>query len=226
MKTEISRQSWNKQQTAFRELLLTFTQHDEAMVMFFVQHAALHTAAVDPEITWSYEDEIFERLSDEAARRIPSGGEHSIVWLVWHLARIEDITMNILVVGGTQLLNTGGWQQKLKISTQDAGNGMSPEGIAALSAGIDIAALRAYRQAVGRNTRQIVQGLWPEALKLKVDPGRLQRVVDEGAVLLPAGQGVIEYWGKRTIAGLLLMPATRHNFIHLNEAAKIKEKLG
>lgn len=30
---------------------------------------------------------------------------------------------------------------------------------------------------------------------------------------------VTDYWSRRTIAGLLLMPATRHNFVHLNEAA-------
>jgi hypothetical protein len=30
---------------------------------------------------------------------------------------------------------------------------------------------------------------------------------------------VTDYWSRRTIAGLLLLPATRHNFVHLNEAA-------
>ena len=36
--------------------------------------------------------------------------------------------------------------------------------------------------------------------------------------------GLIEYWGNLTIAGLLLMPPTRHNFVHLNEALKVKKK--
>jgi hypothetical protein len=34
-----------------------------------------------------------------------------------------------------------------------------------------------------------------------------------------------DYWSKKTIAGLLLMPPTRHNFVHLNEAARIRQKL-
>ena len=35
---------------------------------------------------------------------------------------------------------------------------------------------------------------------------------------------LIVYWSKRDIAGLLLMPATRHNIVHLNEALRIKKK--
>ena len=57
-----------------------------------------------------------------------------------------------------------------------------------------------------------------------VDPIRLQRLVDEGAVV-EAASDLIAYWGRRNIAGLLLMPATRHNFVHLNEAFRLKQRL-
>ena len=53
---------------------------------------------------------------------------------------------------------------------------------------------------------------------------RLQQVMAEGAIV-EAASGIADYWGKRTIAGLLLMPPTRHNFVHLNEALRIKYKL-
>jgi hypothetical protein len=55
-------------------------------------------------------------------------------------------------------------------------------GVANLSAAIDIQALRAYRLAVGRGTREVVKQLEPEALKRKVDSLRLWQVMDEGAV--------------------------------------------
>ena len=45
----------------------------------------------------------------------------------------------------------------------------------------------------------------------------------EGAVVEEA-RDLIDYWGKRTIAGLLLMPATRHNLVHLNEALRLKRR--
>jgi hypothetical protein len=57
----------------------------------------------------------------------------------------------------------------------------------------------------------------------KVEPSHLQRVLDEGAVVEAAG-GLIDHWGRRTKAGLLLMLSTRHNFIHLNEAWRVRQK--
>jgi hypothetical protein len=76
---------------------------------------------------------------------------------------------------------------------------------------------------VGRRTREVVKGLRPEDLKQTMQPSRIQQVADQGAVL-PAAQGIIDYWSKRNIAGLLLMPPTRHCFVHLNEAAKLKRR--
>ena len=57
-----------------------------------------------------------------------------------------------------------------------------------------------------------------------MEPHRIQNVLDEGAVI-PEAMEVICYWGSRTIAGLLLMPATRHNVLHLNEALRIRKML-
>ncbi len=158
-----------------------------------------------------------------AARCIPPGGEHSIAWLFWHIARIEDVTMNVLVAGRPQLLLQNGWLERLEVAARHTGNAMSLQAVADLSATLDLDALRLYRLEVGRQTRQIVMQLSPEALQHKVDPARLQQLVDEGAVV-QAARGLIDYWGSLKVAGLLLMPPTRHNFVHLNEALRIKKK--
>jgi hypothetical protein len=74
------------------------------------------------------------------------------------------------------------------------------------------------------DTRKIVKKLKAADFKQKVDPARIQRIWDEGA-MLPGGKGIANYWANRTIAGLLLMPPTRHCFLHLNEARQIKSKV-
>ncbi len=66
--------------------------------------------------------------------------------------------------------------------------------------------------------------LQPGDFEMKVDRSRLEKVLAEGAVV-ESTRWLTDYWGKKTIAGLLLMPPTRHNFVHLNEAARIKKKL-
>jgi hypothetical protein len=220
---ESYRKSWNKQQSELRRMLLNTDQHDKAIALFFSQHAMLHSAQIALSEPWSFEDEVLNDMAEGQIRRIPENCDHSVAWLIWHLARIEDVAMNMLVAGGPQILDVDNWLGQMKISVRHTGNAMDEAGVAKLSARINIAALRSYRLAVGRKTREIVKQLQPEDLKQKVDPSRLQQVMDEGAVV-EAARGLIDYWGRRNIAGLLLMPATRHNFVHLNEALRIKQR--
>ena len=215
--------NWNKRQTQFREILLSFNQHDQAIRLFLHQHAALHTAQMASTGTWSFEDEVLNDMQEEQIRRIPQNCEHSVAWAIWHIARIEDTTMNMLVAGGPQILFSEEWFDKLEVEARDTGNAMSDEGVAALSSSINIEMLKSYRMAVGRRTREVVKQLSPSDLSHKVEPARLQQILDDGAVVAE-DQGLIDYWSKRNIAGLLLMPATRHNFVHLNEAQKLKKR--
>ena len=220
---DTNRKELNKQQTVLRQYLTESDQYDEAIQFFLTHHAKLHSAKMAKMELWSFEDAIFEDMTEAQIRRIPDHCEHSIAWCIWHLARIEDTAMNLLVAGSSQIAHQNNWFKKLNVTFRDCGNEMSPESMIHLSETIDVEALRAYRIAVGRRTQEIVKGLSPEDLQTKVDPARLQRVMDEG-VLREESSGIRDYWGKRTISGILLMPATRHNIVHLNEALNLKRR--
>ena len=186
-----------------------------------MQNAMCHAAADGGTAPYSFEDDLWQGLEEAQARRIPPKGEHSIAWVMWHAARCEDICMAMLVAGAPQALDAS-WQRALKIPWRDTGNAMDPATMAAFSATIDLVALRGYRAAVGRQTQAILAHLAPPALKEKVSPERIQQVKDCGAVD-PASEWLTSYWGNRIIAGLILMPATRHLIVHLNEAMKLKK---
>ena len=96
--------------------------------------------------------------------------------------------------------------------------------IAQLNATINLEALKVYRLEVGSRTREIVQQLRVEDLKRKTDPQRLQ-LVNEARAVGAAADWLVACWGGLTLAGLLLMPPTRHNFVHLNEAVRIKARI-
>jgi hypothetical protein len=56
-------------------------------------------------------------------------------------------------------------------------------------------------------------------------PDRLQRILDEGGVLNVEGANwLIDFWGKKNVAGILLMPITRHQMVHMNESMRLKKK--
>jgi hypothetical protein len=225
---ESNRKLCLKQQTELRRVLTSGKQHEESMEMFFNQHAMLHSALVvkDEPVAapaWSFEDEVLDDMVEEGMRLIPRSREHSVAWCIWHIARIEDVAMNILVAGESQILNEDDWLNRMAITIRHTGNAMDRGDVVELSDKINIEALRQYRVAVGRRTREIVRTHTPAMLKKKVEPSRIQRVMDEGA-LVEAARGIVDYWSRRDIAGLLLMPATRHNLVHLNEALDLKNR--
>jgi hypothetical protein len=219
-----TRAQWNARHKALRAALSKSERRGEAVELFLQQHAMVHATAVSNCGLRTFEDEVWEGMSESAFRTIPAGREHSIAWIFWHLTRIEDMTMNALAGGGEQLFEAGGWYERLGAGARDTGNSMSPGEIAALSAAVDMDALREYRLAVGRRTRTLVPELTFEEINSPVQPERLRRLLDEGAVL-PEAAGLLEYWGGLTVAGLLLMPPTRHGLVHINEALKVKKKV-
>lgn len=220
---DAERKLWNEQQKVLRRALYSGEDYPATRQLFFQQHAMLHRAAMADAGLWSYEDQVWLGLSEADARCIPPDGEHSIAWIFWHITRIEDVTMNMLIAGGAQVMLGGSWHEQMGMTARDTGNGMPAQAVAQLSETIHLEALRSYRLLVGRQTRAVVQRLSAAELTQKVTPARLQQLVREGAVL-PAAQDVLDYWGGLTIAGLLLMPPTRHTFIHLNEAMKIRQQ--
>jgi hypothetical protein len=221
---EANRQYWSDQQQHLRHLLLHSERHEDAINVFLEQHAILHTASLASGSRWSFQDEISADLTDDQLRQIPSGRLHSIVWLLWHSARTEDVSINLLLANTDQLLYAEHWFERLSVPIRDIGTEMNAAASTVLSAQIDIVALRAYRLAVGRRTREIVQHVTASEVRQRVEPERIERVKAEGA-LVPAAYGVAEYWGRHTKGNLLLIPATRHSFTHLNEAGRVRQQL-
>ena len=212
---------WNEQFKILQDKWPKPNNFEQCINIFLILHGMVHSLQISS-LDFSFEDELWGKMNEVAFRRLIKG-EQSIVWKLWHCARIEDITMNILLANNSQVLTNGGWAEKLGVNFYDTGNAMDENEIKQLSNSIDINALRGYRDAVGLKTIEIVRGLNTEQLKKKVGPSRLQRLLDEGAVVSEA-KGLLDYWGKKTYSGLLLMPASRHIFVHLNESIRLLAK--
>jgi hypothetical protein len=145
----------------------------DAIEFFVLHHERLHMQV---------ERDFLQGLSDEQMRLRPHGF-NSIAWLVWHIARYEDI-LNLLLVGRPQVLDEEDWLSRLNLSMGDVGTGMGDDEVSDLSARLDLAALRDYYAAVGRRTVEVVRPLRPEALDEIPDLHRLRAegVVRENAL--------------------------------------------
>ena len=218
------RKNWSTNHKQLRALLTERKDFQTTRELFFKQHQVLHSAEATGSNKWSFSEEIFSDLPLTDFQELPKGEEHTLLWILWHISRIEDITMRVLIADAEQEYMQGGWIKKLSSPIHHTGNNAPLEDMQILVNSIDPVLLLDYRNAVGRNTRNLVEKLDWDQLKMKVDPARLERLVREEAVL-PEAEVLLAYWSKRKIFELLLMPPTRHNLVHLNEAWTIKNKL-
>ena len=93
-----------------------------------------------------------------------------------------------------------------------------------LSKSLVVQELLNYRNEIGKRTRQIVKNLLPNDMKRKVSPQGLEKILLEGGVTKQEeSMWLLDFWGKKDIAGILLMPPTRHVMLHINDCCKWKE---
>ena len=222
--SDARRRRWNTQHATLRRLLEKDQNLPQAVAAFLPHHAAVHTARLDRHSDWSFQDEVLDPLTPTQIRAVPLGQSHSAAWLIWHITRIEDATLNGLLVNTPEIFFSEGWANRLETDYVDTGNAMPAEDIVQLSKTVNLKALLAYRLAVGKRTRAIVRRLTLEALAGRPLPERLQRLADAGVVRSEAA-GLPAYWGGHPATNLLLMPATRHSFLHLNEIRRLRSKL-
>lgn len=197
---------------------------EEAKQLFFKLHAALHVSSMTG-TQHNEVDGLLEDLAPDEYRMMPTTKDETIAWVFWHIARIEDLTMGILVADGEQLFDVA-WKRRLNTPITDTGNALSDEEIMELSRRLHIEELLKYRNAVGQRTRDIIKSLSADDMKRRVSPQRLEAVKRAGGVTnQQESLWLLDFWGKKDIAGLLLMPPTRHVILHLNDCCKWKRHI-
>lgn len=154
------------------------------------------------------------RLSDAQLGERPAG-LNSVAWLVWHLARVEDVSINRFVADQPQVLDTGDWAARLGPAWRDIGLGMTSDEVDDLSARIDKRALWEYWDAVGEGTTRVLHGLSSDHLDLPIDQAVLRRAVAEEGILGPAALHLEERFARWPNRGAPLALVLAHNWGHL-----------
>lgn len=197
---------------------------EEAKQLFLELHALLHCSSMSG-TNKNEVDTLFNDLSIQEYKVIPTAQDETIAWVLWHIARIEDLTMGILVARGAQVFNKD-WQLRINSSITDTGNALSDEEIMTMSQHINREELLAYRNEVGKRTREIVKSLSYEDMIRRISSQDIERIKQVGGVTKEEDSlWLLDFWGKKDVAGLLLMPPTRHVMVHLNDCCKWKQHI-
>jgi len=192
--------------------------------LFLDLHAALHLSPISGRAK-NEVDQLLCDLSPHEYRIMPTAKDETIAWVLWHIARIEDLTMGILVADSEQLFNDE-WRKQLNTPISDTGNALTDDEIMEFSKQINIDKLIAYRNAVGQRTCDIVKTLTATDMKRRVTSLGLATIRQIGGVTDQKDSlWLLDFWSKKDVAGILLMPPTRHVMLHLNDCCKWKQQI-
>lgn len=222
---EYRKKLWSDKHKEFRVALGKKETFNQAINLFMELHSEVHSSKVTKESSFSFEDELWDNLDEHTFRKSVNKKGRTIAYGMWHSTRIEDMTMNLLVTDGLQVIDNKNWQEKLYASIYDTGNALSKDEILTFSSTINMNALKEYRTAVGKRTRELVSLMEYQDLKGRVSKFGLEKIVDIGAVVKKEEAiWLIDYWKSKTVEGILLMPCTRHLFVHIKESMDAKRK--
>ena len=191
----------------------------DARDLFLDQHAAMHSAAVAGN-KMSAAERAFAGLTEAQMRVRPREDLNSLAWLMWHIARAEDIMVNRMLASQAQVFDEA-WKKRLGISRPDFGIGMTSPEVTELTQKIDVGALREYRDTVGRRTREIVGGFKPQDWEGSVTAEVVERAAAEGAFGVRT-EMMVKMFPGRPRASMLSGIALFHSAGHMGEAATVR----
>jgi hypothetical protein len=172
-------------------------------------------------------DRLLVELTDAQLRTRPSG-QNSIAWLLWHVARAEDIGVNAFAYDRPQVLDEGDWAKRIGSGRRDLGTSMTSDEVTAFSEHSDVGALREYWRAVGARTLETVKRDGDRDWEEAVDPARMRRIICDDGDYGPRvdTNRVQTFYAGMTRGWAFGHLALTHSFGHFSEAGVVRGMLG
>jgi len=215
----MDKQQWSDKLQQLRPIIKKDEYLEESKKLILDLHNMLYASAMSGTNQTTFEDQLWNGAGENIIRTSVNKKGRTILYGMWHSARIEDITMNLLVAGTDQLFEKDNWLSRINSPIRHTGNSLNTDEILQMSSQLNIDQLKAYRIAVGRNSETIIRALNTGEMKRKVHKENLQRILDEQAVdNVDSANWLIDFWSRKDVAGIILMPCLRHQLVHLNES--------
>jgi hypothetical protein len=214
---------WTTKQNNLKTLLSKKETFGNGVELLVEMHGLLHDKKVYNNNEETIYNKLWENLKEETCKII-SNKETSILWNIWHITRIEDIVGNILINNSETIFNDD-IQKELNIKIRDTGNAMTYKEIDDFNNSIDIKGLNSYRIKAGKSIKKMIESINFNDMKRKIEKSRLEKVIENGGIINDEKSiWLLDFWGKKNVLGLIMMPITRHQTMHLNDCFSIKER--
>ena len=173
-----------------------------------------------------YLDGFWKMVSHEQMRQRSHPKTNSFAWNIWHITRVEDAGLNRFVTDGTQILDDGGWMEKMGVPWRHHGTEMTLAEVDELSQRIDLTALQGYSQTVQARTRQILSRLELDTLDSLMEEDEVRQIIVDDGLAHSNPEGFIQnYTGWSRMKCLMTFGLT-HSWQHLGEMEVLATLMG
>ena len=118
--------------------------------------------------SWEYLTKAVDGLSQDELTYTPGPECNSVVFIYWHLVRVEDMWINRFFLKEEEIYETGGWREKLGTPADDSGVDYTEENLRDWPEP-ELDVLNGYAGAVRKKTIDFVHSLTPEKLTEEID---------------------------------------------------------
>ena len=210
---------WLPKFKSLQELLKKGSSITEIKEILRYLHGQLHASDVyDGEFGQTYYDELASEICPENFNICPTARNMTVAWNIWHITRIEDLTTSVFLCSYKQVIDD--FTDAIGTSARDTGNVMTDEEIFSLGRQLDIKALLEYRSKVGSKTKAFIDLIDEKELKRKFTAQQTERIQKEGGVV-NGSEWLAEFWGRKNVSGIITMPMTKHQLLHINDCRNI-----
>lgn len=121
-------------------------------------------------------------LTDEQLHHSAEGESHSIAWVLWHVARIEDLFVQRQFQGKPEEWVSGGWAAKTGLPEKGFGTGQPAEEAKLLRVK-DMDALREYAATVAKLTNEFLASADDAVLSREITLGERTESIGQAITL-------------------------------------------
>lgn len=154
----------------------------------------------------------------------PAHGGNSVAWLLWHIARCEDVAINTVVRGEPQVFVRDGWMDRIRVAEHRVGTGLSDEEVDGFNAAADADSIEAYWKAVQDLTSGWLQTV--DLATLDEAPPVDERLASVPAIVGAPAAWLPSFWRGQPGRWFVHWVTNGHGFWHIGEMDTVRRALG
>lgn len=165
-----------------------------------------------------------ERLTDADFRKRPAPGTQPIIWLIWHIARVEDQGLSRFVWDKSPLFNEE-WRAKMNLEETHYGTSMTDDQVAAFANRVNVDAVLAYQRLTSEQTVRELRQLDLARLDDVMDEATVKRIITDEGLASPDAQWVIPHYVGKKRGWMLCHFGLTHSFRHFGQIMLVKKMI-